>query len=234
MTQVTENATPYFKGTPFVCPYCRQFARHTWGQAGTTTNTTGNSTWPAFSIYEDEVYFSRCDACEEKLIWKKGAIAWPRVSLAPEAHADFPSDLRADYEEARQIYNDSPRASAALLRLCLQKLCAYLGAPGSNINSDIQFLYDEYGLGRRVRDSMDILRIVGNNAVHPGIINLEDNQEISLGLFRIINFIIDKAISEPAHIDSIFSQLPEGAREAIERRDDQAASKRIPLDIPDR
>lgn len=177
-------------------------------------------------------FFSQCDACEQKLIWKSGEVVWPRVSLAPEAHVDFPKNLRSDYEEAGQIYNDSPRASAALLRLCLQKLCAHLGATGDNINNDIQFLYDEFGLGRRVRDSMDILRVVGNNAVHPGEINLDDNREISLGLFRIINFIIDKAISEPAHVDSIFAQLPESAREAIERRDERATANRPQLEQP--
>lgn len=159
-------------------------------------------------------------------------MVWPSVSIAPDAHADFPENLRPDYEEARQIYNNSPRASAALLRLCLQKLCMHLGAPGDNINNDIQYLYDEFGLGRRVRDSMDILRVIGNNAVHPGEINLEDNREISLGLFRIINFIVDKAIAEPAHVDSIFAQLPEGAREAIERRDERAAAQRPQLEQP--
>jgi hypothetical protein len=153
------------------------------------------------------------------MIWREKKAIWPLVSRAPEAHSDLPDQIKADFEEARQIYNASPRASAALLRLCLQKLCKHLGASGKNINSDIQHLYDEFGLGRRVRDSMDILRVVGNNAVHPGEIDLEDNQEISLGLFQILNFIVDKAISEPAQIDLIYSKLPETAREAIERRD---------------
>lgn len=228
MSANVEAATPHFMGSPFVCPHCRQFSRQTWGQAAQTGLDKGNLHYSSFSVYADKIFFSKCDACDEKLIWKSGEVVWPRVSLAPEAHSDFPESLRPDYEEARQIYNDSPRASAALLRLCLQKLCAHLGAPGDNINSDIQYLYDEYGLGRRVRDSMDILRVVGNNAVHPGEIDLQDNREISLGLFRIINFVVDKAISEPAHVDSIFAQLPEGAREAIERRDQRANSLNRP------
>lgn len=217
-----EDTTPRFHGTPFVCPHCRQFSRQTWGMVQGTVMPIANGARSSFDVVNDQIWFSKCDACEKKIIWKNKEVVWPNVSLAPEAHVDFPDDLRADYEEARQIYNDSPRASAALLRLCLQKLCAHLGASGDNINNDIQHLYDEYGLGRRVRDSMDILRVVGNNAVHPGEIDLQDNREISLGLFRIINFIIDKAISEPAHVDSIFAQLPEGAREAIERRDERA------------
>ncbi len=232
MSANVESATPHFLGSPFICPHCRQFARQTWGQAADTILEIGNIYRSSFNVGNDKIFFSQCDACEHKIIWKSGEVVWPHVSIAPEAHVDFPEDLRADYEEARLIYNDSPRASAALLRLCLQKLCSHLGAPGKNINDDIQFLYDEYGLGRRVRDSMDILRVVGNNAVHPGEINLDDNREISLGLFRIVNFIIDKAISEPAHVDSIFSQLPEGAREAIERRDERATAVRPQLEQP--
>lgn len=214
-----EAGAPRFKSTPFVCPHCKQYAKQDWGQAAGTSLKVGATTHSSFNVYSENVYFSRCHACSKSILWKDEKVVWPKTSLAPEAHLDFPPVLRPDYEEARQIYNESPRASAALLRLCLQKLCRHLGASGDNINSDIQFIYQEFGLGRRVRDSMDILRVVGNNAVHPGEIDLNDNQEISLGLFRIINFIIDKSISEPAHIDSIFSQLPEGAREAIERRD---------------
>jgi Domain of unknown function (DUF4145) len=232
MPTSTEKSTPHFRGSPFICPHCRQFSRQTWGQASHTGWQEGNACSHSFDVTADQVCFSKCDACDAIVIWKSDKVVWPHVSLAPEAHVDFPDNLRSDYEEARQIYNDSPRASAALLRLCLQKLCVHLGAPGENINNDIQYLYDEYGLGRRVRDSMDILRVVGNNAVHPGEIDLDDNREISLGLFRIINFIVDKAISEPAHVDSIFSQLPEGAREAIERRDQRAATNRPQLEQP--
>jgi hypothetical protein len=232
MSGTTVNPTPTFRAEAFVCPHCRQFAKQRWGQCVTTSLTIANTTYGGFNTGEDNLFISKCDACASIMLWKDTVAAWPRSSLAPEAHPDFPADLRPDYEEARQIYNDSPRASAALLRLSLQKLCAYLGAPGKNINDDIQFLYDEFGLGRRVRDSMDILRVVGNNAVHPGEIDFQDNSEITLGLFRMINFVVDKAIAEPNHIDSIYAQLPEGAREAIERRDIAKGSGKVPLEAP--
>lgn len=218
MADPTVNPTPSFQANAFVCPHCRHFAKQRWGQSTATSLSIGTTIYGGFNVAEDNLFVSKCDACTKIMLWKDGVSVWPSTSLAPEAHTDFPESLRADYEEARQIYNDSPRASAALLRLTLQKLCSHLGAPGDNINSDIHFLYEEFGLGRRVRDSMDILRVVGNNAVHPGEIDLQDNRDISLGLFRMINFVIDKAISEPNHIDSMYAQLPEGARDAIERR----------------
>lgn len=218
MTEPAVNPSPNFRGTPFVCPHCKQFAKQRWGQAGNTFLPEGGISYQSFDVSNEDIFFSQCDACGNKMIWKNKDPIWPRTSLAPEAHIDFPRGLIEDFEEARQVYNDSPRASAALLRLCLQKLCKDLGAPGKNINEDIQFLQDEFGIGRRVVDSMDILRVVGNNAVHPGEINLQDDREISFGLFSILNFIVEKAISEPAQIESIYKRLPEGARLAIESR----------------
>lgn len=43
---------------------------------------------------------------------------------------DMPDDVAADYLEARTIFEASPRSSAALLRLAIQKLCKHLGQTG--------------------------------------------------------------------------------------------------------
>jgi len=60
-----------------------------------------------------------------------------KVSLPNE---DLDGDIKKDYLEAANIFNDSPRASTALLRLALQKLCKQLGEKGDNINADIAAL----------------------------------------------------------------------------------------------
>ena len=49
----------------------------------------------------------------------------------------------------------------------LQKLCKVLGQSGNNINEDIKALV-ESGLDPRVQKALDAVRVVGNNAVHPG------------------------------------------------------------------
>lgn len=120
--------------------------------------------------------------------------------------------------EAASILDASPRGAAALLRLCVQKLCKFLGEGGKNINADIAELVKK-GLDPRVQKMLDSVRVIGNNAVHPGAIDWRDNREIAEKLFRLINMIADIMISQPKAIDEIYDGLGEKNREAIVQRD---------------
>lgn len=134
-------------------------------------------------------------------------------------HIDLPEDLQQEYDEARAIVEQSPRGAAALLRLCLEKLCAHLtGNDRKSINDNIKDLVAK-DLPVRVQQSLDYLRVVGNNAVHPGQIGLQDTPEMVYAMFGLINFIVDNQITQPKTIEALYSQIPEGVREAVERRD---------------
>jgi len=59
--------------------------------------------------------------------------------------------------------------------------------------------------------------------VHPGEIDLNDTPEIAHNIFEMINFIVEDRISRPKHIKKLYERLPEGARGAIEKRDEENA-----------
>ncbi len=142
----------------------------------------------------------------------------PTFSTAPLAVEDLPEEIKPIYNEAREILGKSPKGAAALLRLALQKLNVHLGEKGENINDDIRALVEK-GLPAGVQKALDIIRISGNNAVHPGEIDLDDTPEIAHRLFTLVNFIVDKMITEPKEIEKLYAEMPDKAKAAIDKRD---------------
>ena len=164
------------------------------------------------------VHVAKCYNCHQISIWVHDRMVWPVSGSAPEPNPDMPHEVRLIYDEASAILSLSPRGATALLRLAVQLLVIHLGQPGRNLDSDIANLVKR-GLDERVQIALDVVRIVGNNAVHPGQLELADNYDIAEKLFGLINLITEIMISQPKHLSSMFDRLPEGARTAVERRD---------------
>jgi len=208
----------------FHCPHCgvyaKQFwahieAKHIWG------NTFIGGRVSDFQENLDREWtISKCEHCGKKMIWLDSEIVYPKEMIVDLPNDDLSEDIKKDYLEAATIFNDSPRSSAALLRLALQKLCKQLGEKGDNINEDIKNLVKK-GLNPQIQKSLDILRITGNNAVHPGEINVEEKSELVLKLFELINFIAEKMITEPKEIEGFYEELPDNAKEQVKKRDNQ-------------
>jgi hypothetical protein len=148
----------------------------------------------------------------------KSALVYPVRGEAPLPNPDMPEDVRLDFDEAGRIFQISPRGAAALLRLAIQKLCRELGGKGQNIDDDIAMLVKN-GLDVRIQRSLDIVRVIGNESVHPGQIDLRDDVGTAEKLFVLVNIIADAMISQPKHIEEMYAGLPESKRAAIERRD---------------
>lgn len=162
-----------------------------------------------------------CSSCEEFTLWVNKEIVYPRKTILPPPNDDLDEDIKALYIEASTILIDSPKGSAALLRLALQKLLKQVGKSGKNINRDIQDLVAE-GLSSKIQQALDLVRVIGNNAVHPGEINLDDNTETAQKLFGILNFIADELITRPKELDSLYVNLiPLDTQEQIKQRDKQ-------------
>jgi hypothetical protein len=208
---------PQFQLAAFNCPFCNAYAHMDWMKRINVN-------------YRFMVSTATCAKCDQASIWRtqmnqnnnaplETQMIYPDVSVSVIPENDMPYDVKADFEEAKSVFQKSPKASAALLRLALQKLLKHLGEPGENINKDIGSLVEKGLLNAGVQRAADTVRITGNNAVHPGVMNDDDIDYIAAKMFDLINFIVKKTITEPREIEEIYNSTPEGARNAITRRD---------------
>lgn len=204
---------PKYGEFQFHCALCVVFAKQEWKDL---------SYMHVHQYLSTIIRISICSHCGKFSYWNKESetMVIPNSSNAPLPHPDLPESIADDYLEARSIANQSPRGAAALLRLCLQKLMVELGETGKDINKDIGLLVEK-GLPEEVQQALDIVRVIGNESVHPGELDLQDDQDTVLQLFDLINFIVEERISRKKKISSLFSRLPVGKRDGIEQRDNK-------------
>ncbi len=208
------NKIPYksaeFKETAFNCPFCNAFADQVWRAVNYYSSGSIKS------LANTDICI--CMHCNRYSIWQEEVMVYPDFSGIEPPNEDLSEDIKKDYEEASSIIQKSPRGAAALLRLAIQKLCKELGENGENINTDIGNLVKK-GLPVKVQQSLDSLRVIGNEAVHPGQLDLKDDVKTAVALFKLVNFIVEKMITEPKEIDVIYNKIPDLKKKQIEERD---------------
>ena len=164
------------------------------------------------------VGIATCYNCQRKSIFINNQYVYPDI-VAEEANPDMPESVKQLYNEAGLIYNKSPRAACALLRLAIDRLCNELGETDRDINKNIGALVKN-GLPETVQKALDVVRVVGNKAVHPGQIAFDvDDKATATMLMRLLNIIVERMITEPKEIGSLYQGLPESVRVSIEKRD---------------
>jgi uncharacterized protein DUF4145 len=202
---------PAFTSENFHCPHCGVHAHHYW-----YTVYRAAPAQPPIEV--PELRLSICNHCKKHLVWHMKALIYPKASSAPMPSEEMPTDVEADYTEARNLVGDSPRAAAALLRLAVQKLMPHLGEKGKDLDHDIGELVKK-GLPEKIKKGFDSLRVIGNNAVHPGQIDLKDDKATATSLFELLNMIVDVTIAQPKRVDEIYAKVPDSAKDAIQKRD---------------
>jgi hypothetical protein len=205
---------PEFGLEAFNCPFCNAYAHQRWS----------NLCYKYSDEENQNIETSTCIKCNKEAIWIFEIMMYPDHSGIEPPNEDLGDAIKRDYLEAASILQKSPRGAAALLRLAVQKLCKQLGESGENIDRDIASLVKK-GLPEKIQQSLDAIRVIGNEAVHPGELDLKDDKETARLLFGLVNFIAYSMITKPKEIEEIYNRIPQEKRDAIEKRDAPARNQ---------
>jgi hypothetical protein len=98
----------------------------------------------------------------------KDLLVRPKGSSRPPCPSEVPKEFAEDYIEACLVISDSPKASAALSRRCLQHILREIAKvkPG-NLADEIQQVIDSGALPSHLVEVIDAVRNIGNFAAHP-------------------------------------------------------------------
>ena len=241
---MTPHVAPALGSDAYNCPHCSAYSHQTWHRGRTYEVDSNDIRDSSIAHLSREILFtiqsiessktlgqqipgiggltiSKCEHCSKPTLWLGEVILWPKHGTAPPPHPDLPADIRCDYEEASTIAGDSPRGAAALLRLAIEKLCRHLAGSDKSLNDSIKSLVRK-GLDKEIQEAMDIVRVIGNHAVHPGQIDLQDKPDTAETLFHLVNLVVEVMISRQRQIAELFETLPQSERTKIARRDNNA------------
>jgi hypothetical protein len=102
--------------------------------------------------------------------FRAGSLKLQMVRPKVSARAACPpqvGDIKKDYETAALVLADSPEASAALSRRCLQHVLDDKGFKSKNLADQIDLVLKNGKLPSQIADNVDAIRNIGNFAAHP-------------------------------------------------------------------
>jgi hypothetical protein len=92
----------------------------------------------------------------------------PKGAQRPMPSSEVPKDYRNDFIEASIVIADSPKASSALSRRCLQAVLRnQVKVKPGNLYDEIQEVLNSGSLPSHISESLDAVRHIGNFAAHP-------------------------------------------------------------------
>ena len=213
--------SPSFYGKSFTCPHCGVLAKQDRNKEYWGTN------WC--------IYKAICQHCNKISIWFTNNVHvyqyqgnceakdWCDMYYPKQINVSLPNDdlenwIKEDYLEAAKIVQDSPRWACALLRLALQKLMIQVWEKWKDINKDIWNLVKNW-LSPTIQKALDTVRVIGNESIHPWILDLKDDFDTANKMFWLINIIASFLITQPKEIQSMYWSLPEDKLDGITQRD---------------
>lgn len=216
------DLAPGFNRLFFTCSSCGVAASQAW-QVLQRKEWRGSR---EFHVKIEDLSMCTCGACGQRSLWFESQKVYPRTSDAPAMSPDMPQSVRRDYEEAAAIASDSPRAAAALLRMCIEGLCKEIsGKPKFDAAMDE---LARRGIPEEIETAMDVIRMNGNEVMHAGRLYGQDDAGTVSMLFRLANVIVTWAITDRKMLQSLYTDIPADKREAVAKRRADARARGAP------
>lgn len=181
-----------------------------------------------------------CPACLKKIIFlhrryfvkaqnqfltEDKFLVFPKRVARAACPKEVPDEYADDYQEAVTVLGDSPKASAALSRRCLQHILREKGgATQRDLADQIDYVMANAHLPSHISDSIDAVRNVGNFAAHPlkskasgEIVEVEPGEaEWNL---QVLESLFDYYFVQPAKVkaarDALNKKLVEAGKPAM-------------------
>lgn len=145
---IGDDVDGYWKINVQTCPACERFIIALSGTKTLFPSSGGISVAPAIIPVAD--YLVR-----------------PKTANRPPP-PEVPEEIACDFIEACLVIADSPKASAALSRRCLQHILREkAGVSTGTLSSEIQQVIDSGHVPTHISEAIDAVRNVGNFAAHP-------------------------------------------------------------------
>ncbi len=205
----TSHVTPELLKSAFSCPHCNTFATQTWGRVDAKVEN--------HYIRIPDFRVSRCSHCLQFTVWAENVAIFPESSQSPPASPDLPRDIKFDFEEARSLLRSSSRCAAALFRLAFRKMCRALGASGTDLEKDVDY-FIQRGVNPKIKLNLEHTRIIGPEAVKPGMIDPRDDTSIAVQISQLINIIVNTLVTQPRFLDELNKRVDEERIGEMKRR----------------
>jgi len=128
-----------------------------------------------------KIKYEICPSCSEFILqlerlvledlkfWRSTAsFIYPRSMSRSPIPKEVPPEYAGDYREACLVLQDSPKASAALSRRCLQSILRGPGAvKKADLSREIEEILKRNSLPSQIAEALDSVRQIGNFAAHP-------------------------------------------------------------------
>jgi hypothetical protein len=222
----------------FNCPHCHDFQNHSWYDVTWESkkdemhcsdfeNQLGEIEADSYSkFHKNFLKMAHCQKCAEYSIWQNEIMIYPDDTGIDPPNPDLNDDIKTDYLEAASIVNKSPRGACALLRLAIEKLCDYFLKQNNksielskyDLNAKINLLSGQdltTTRAKRLLTQLQLIRIIGNEAVHPGEMDLRGDQKTATELFPFINMIAEEMITAPKKEKEMLYNLPKNKTQEI-------------------